>query len=55
MTPVIGATYDADSGSYVAVRGPTDSTRLPTFSQLDARVEHDWLFKPLDVRRSTST
>jgi hypothetical protein len=26
------------------VHGPTDSVRLPTFSQLDARVEKDWLF-----------
>jgi TonB family protein len=44
MTPVIGATYDADMGAYVPVHGPTDSVRLPTFSQLDARVEKDWLF-----------
>ena len=44
MTPVIGATYDADAGAYVPVNGPADSVRLPTFSQLDARAEHDWLF-----------
>jgi len=43
-TPTIGSTYDADLGAYVPVHGPTNSVRLPTFSQLDARVEHDWLF-----------
>ncbi|HUJ58530.1 MAG TPA: TonB family protein [Kofleriaceae bacterium] len=44
-TPVIGATFDADSGSYVPVLGPTRSVRDPTFFQLDARVEHDWLYQ----------
>ncbi|HET9627141.1 MAG TPA: TonB family protein [Kofleriaceae bacterium] len=44
-TPVIGATYDADTGRYVSVRGPTRSVRLPIFSQLDVRAEHDWLFE----------
>ena len=43
-TPVVGATYDADAGAYVPVHGATDSARLPTFSQLDARVEKDWTF-----------
>src|SRR3569833_1901146 len=39
-----GATYDADSGGYVPVNGPVRSVRDPTFYQLDARVERDWLF-----------
>jgi TonB family protein len=43
-TPVIGATYDADTGGYVAVRGDARSVRDPNFYQLDARVERDWLF-----------
>ncbi|HEX4451973.1 MAG TPA: TonB family protein [Kofleriaceae bacterium] len=43
-TPVVGATYDADAGAYVPVHGDTNSVRLPLFSQLDARVEKDWLF-----------
>jgi TonB family protein len=43
-TPVIGATFDADCGCYVPLRGPTRSDRIPTFYQLDARVEHDWIF-----------
>jgi TonB family protein len=44
-TPVIGATYDADTGDYVAIRGPLRSHREPVFSQLDVRAEHDWLFE----------
>jgi len=44
-TPVIGATYDADRGAYVPIRGPTRSIRTPVFAQLDVRVEHDWLYE----------
>jgi TonB family protein len=43
-TPVIGATYDADCGCYEAIRGETRSVRLPTFKQVDTRIEHDWLY-----------
>ena len=44
-TPVIGATYDADTGKYVPVKGIVRSIRMPLFSQLDVRIEHDWLFQ----------
>jgi len=44
-TPVIGATYNADSGDYTPIRGDTRSIRTPTFVQLDVRAEHDWLFE----------
>ena len=44
-TPVIGATYDADTGSYEPIRGPTRSIRTPLFTQIDVRAEHDWLFE----------
>lgn len=43
-TPVIGATYDADTGEYEAVRGPTRSVRVPTFRQIDVRAEKQWLY-----------
>jgi len=43
-TPVIGSTYDADSGNYSAVRGDTRSTRTPTFRQIDVRAEKQWLY-----------
>jgi TonB family protein len=44
-TPIIGATYDADEGAYVPIRGPARSIRTPLFTQLDVRAEHDWLFE----------
>jgi hypothetical protein len=44
-TPVIGATYDADTGQYEPIRGPIRSVRTPLFSQIDVRAEHDWLFE----------
>jgi hypothetical protein len=44
-TPVIGATYNADTGTYAPIRGPTRSIRVPLFAQLDVRFEHDWLFE----------
>jgi TonB family protein len=43
-TPVIGATFDADLGEYVALKGPTRSIRDPFFFQLDTRIERDWLY-----------
>ncbi len=43
-TPVIGATFDADLGEYVPIKGPTRSIRDPFFFQLDTRVERDWLY-----------
>ncbi|HSR99583.1 MAG TPA: TonB-dependent receptor [Kofleriaceae bacterium] len=44
-TPVIGATYSADTGDYTPIRGDFRSIRTPTFMQLDVRAEHDWLFE----------
>lgn len=43
-TPVIGATYDAGSGSYIRVTGPVNSERQPLFHQLDVRVDKRWVF-----------
>jgi hypothetical protein len=60
-TPIIGATYDADSGSYVPIRGEARSIRTPLFTQLDVRAEHDWLFERwslglyLDIINVTNT
>ena len=43
-TPVIGSTYDADTGNYDAVRGPIRSIRVPMFKQFDVRAEKVWLY-----------
>ena len=42
--PVRSATYDADSGSFVADRGTVGDARLPLFTQLDARAQYTWTF-----------
>ncbi|HEY4059620.1 MAG TPA: TonB family protein [Kofleriaceae bacterium] len=43
-TPVIGATYDADSGTYIPVKGDKNSIRQPLFTQLDVRAEKTWIY-----------
>jgi TonB family protein len=44
-TPVLGSTYNADTGQYEAVRGGLRSVRVPTFRQIDFRVEKQWLYQ----------
>src|SRR5947209_4388342 len=39
-----GATFDSDSGNYVADRGTFGDARLPLFSQLDARAQYTWTY-----------
>ncbi len=39
-----GATYDADSGTYVRVVPNNRNARDPFFEQTDVRAEHSWLF-----------
>ena len=45
-TPITGATYDVRTGVYLPTYGATNSQRDPTFHQLDARVEKEWLIGP---------
>ncbi|MGE5186835.1 MAG: TonB-dependent receptor domain-containing protein [Acidobacteriota bacterium] len=42
ITPVAGSTYDPDKHQWNAVDGPLLSQRLPTFAQLDLRVDRIW-------------
>ncbi|HUS29427.1 MAG TPA: TonB-dependent receptor [Kofleriaceae bacterium] len=42
---VIGSTFDADCGCYDAVVTGNRATRVPTYMQLDARIEKTWLFE----------
>jgi TonB family protein len=44
-TPIVGATFDGDRGSYVPLLGAINSTRQPVFDQLDLRVEKTWTFQ----------
>jgi TonB family protein len=43
-TPIVGASYDADTGKYDPVQGPYRSIRVPTYRQIDVRVEKVWLY-----------
>src|SRR5262249_40893656 len=43
-TPVTSSFYDADYNGYTRINGTPGSTRNPTFSQLDVRIEHRWTF-----------
>lgn len=41
-TPYVGGVLDLDAGAYAAVSGSSYSGRLPSFNQLDLRVEKLW-------------
>jgi TonB family protein len=48
-TPVLEGTFDADKGMFACQEGPTNSTRKPTFNQLDARFERKWTFNAWEL------
>jgi len=60
-TPVIGATFNADTGDYQPIDGPRRSIRTPTYRQLDVRAEKVWLYNTwslglyLDIINVTNT
>jgi TonB family protein len=43
-TPVIGARYLANFDAYLPIYGGTNSVRVPTFHQLDVRLDKTWTF-----------
>ncbi len=43
-TPVVGSFYDATSDRYTPILGGTNSGRLPSFNQLDIRVDKAFTF-----------
>ena len=46
-TPVVGAVFDASSGSYIPVNGAEHGARLPAFHQLDLRIDKRWIWRRL--------
>lgn len=44
QTPIVGATFDADSGRFCALRGELGAERSELFTQLDLRLEKTWTF-----------
>ncbi|MBM4283505.1 MAG: TonB-dependent receptor, partial [Deltaproteobacteria bacterium] len=47
--PVVGAVYDARRDRFEPVLGPHNTSRLPPFFQVDARVEHTLVVAPFAV------
>ena len=43
-TPVLGSRYLANFDAYLPIYGATNSLRLPTFHQLDVRLDRTWTF-----------
>jgi hypothetical protein len=43
-TPVVGAVYNASNGRYNPIYGPTYSSRIPAFHQLDIRLDKLWVY-----------
>jgi TonB family protein len=44
VTPIVGAGFDSDADEYQGVPGTSNSDRLPTFHQLDLRVDKRWVY-----------
>jgi TonB family protein len=59
-TPVVGATYDVANNQYDPIFGAHNSIRIPSFYQLDARIEKSFVYRRmkfnvfLDVQNITN-
>jgi hypothetical protein len=49
-TPSVGGIYNADAGAYASIDGRPFSKRMPTFHQLDLRVDKQWRFDGWSMR-----
>lgn len=48
-TPVTDGIVDGATGEEIAIEGPRNSARLPTFHQLDFRIDKTWIFRLVKV------
>ncbi len=48
-TPVVGAVADASQGGYQPILGARNSSRMPTFHQLDLRIDKGWVWRRLQL------
>ncbi len=48
-TPVVSAAYDASTGAYIPIEGRRNSARVPTFHQLDLRVDKRFVWRKLEL------
>ena len=44
-TPIVGALYNASSGTYASISGAYNSERVDMFHQLDLRIDKSWKFE----------
>ena len=49
MTPISDGVFDSTSSTYLPISGPPNSARLPTFHQLDLRVDKTWVYRRVKV------
>ncbi len=60
-TPIVDSVFDANTGTYVQIPGEPNSTRQPTFNQIDLRVDREWTYDTwrlvgyLDLRNTLNT
>jgi hypothetical protein len=48
-TGTLGAVYDASQGNYTPIDGPRNGDRLPTFHQLDLRIDKRWVYRRVSI------
>ncbi len=48
-TPRVGADYDASTGAYVPIDGPTNSARVAAFHQLDLRLDKRFVWSKVEL------
>lgn len=48
-TPCLGGLFSSTGANYVCVSGPTNSQRLPSFNQLDVRIDKRFQFKDFSL------
>jgi hypothetical protein len=49
ITPIQAGVFNAEFGEYIPIQGPPNSARLPTFHQLDLRVDKTWIYRRIRV------
>ena len=49
LTPIGDGVFDGSSGAFLPVSGPVNSDRLPTFHQLDIRLDKTWVYRRVRV------
>ena len=60
-TPIVDSVFDTNTGTYVRIPGEPNSTRQPTFNQIDLRVDREWTYDTwrlvgyLDLRNTLNT